>query len=99
MSGILLCSQIEREHRLLKDFAEQIEDRRSLCNLKFSIYELLKQRDFHMMQGYKDCNDVEKIKNDSIIKYLLNNELASQPTMSRFENSIDKVTAQKQRVN
>jgi transposase len=39
-----------------------------------------------MMQGYEDANDVHHLKNDPILKSILGGELASQPTVSRFEN-------------
>lgn len=90
--GILLCNKIEREHKLLADFASQISDNRDSNTLKYSILDMVKQRVFLMMQGYEDCNDIEKLKNDPVLNYLLNNKLASQPTLSRFENSIDKHT-------
>jgi hypothetical protein len=45
-----------------------------------------------MMQGYEDANDVHHLKNDPIIKSILGGDLASQPTVSRFENTIDKQT-------
>jgi hypothetical protein len=45
-----------------------------------------------MMQGYEDANDVHHLKNDPIINTILGGELASQPTVSRFENHIDKQT-------
>ena len=45
-----------------------------------------------MMQGYEDANDVEHLKHDKVIKNILGGDLASQPTISRFENNIDKAT-------
>ena len=51
--------------------------------------KLLKQRVFIMMQGYDydDTNDVEHLKNDPLFENLLDGQLASQPTLSRFENN------------
>jgi len=42
------------------------------------------------MQGYEDCNDVSTLKNDPIIAHILDSHLASQLTLSRFENSLDE---------
>ena len=39
---------------------------------------------------YKDVNDVNHLKNDPLFKDILQGDLASQPTISRFENSLDK---------
>ena len=43
-----------------------------------------------MMLGYQDANDVSHLKNDPLFKDILQGDLASQPTISRFENSMDK---------
>jgi hypothetical protein len=42
------------------------------------------------MLGYSDANDVNYLKNDPILKDILNGELASQPSISRLENSVNK---------
>lgn len=44
------------------------------------------------VQGYEDTNDVDYLKNDPLFKDVLQGQLASQPTLSRFENSFDKAT-------
>jgi hypothetical protein len=43
-----------------------------------------------MMLGYEDVNDVNHLKHDPLFKDVLQGNLASQPTISRFENSLDK---------
>jgi hypothetical protein len=43
-----------------------------------------------MMQGYEDCNDEDKLQQDPVIKQAIGNDLCSQPTLCRFENSINK---------
>lgn len=88
--GILLCDKIERTENILNDFSSHIHDNRDKNLIDFTTYDLVKQRVFMMMLGYEDCNDVEKIKNDTVFKCLLNNKIASQSTLSRFENSIKK---------
>ena len=42
------------------------------------------------MLGYQDCNDEKHLKNDPILKEVLEGDLCSQPTLSRFENSFSK---------
>ena len=42
------------------------------------------------MQGYEDTNDIDKLKNDPILNETLENRPGSQPTISRFENVVDK---------
>ena len=83
---------MERESKLLKSFSSVIPDVRDSERIMHDNYKLLKQRVFMLMQGYEDCNDVIHLKNDPILKDILGGNLASQPTLSRFENSVDKKT-------
>lgn len=50
----------------------------------------LKKRVFLFMQAYKDCNNVEHLKNDPLFGDVFGGPMASQPILSRFENSADK---------
>ncbi|WP_157776930.1 transposase [Ichthyobacterium seriolicida] len=42
------------------------------------------------MLGYEDANDVSHLRHEPLLKDVLQGDLASQPTISRFENSLDK---------
>ncbi len=56
--------------------------------------ELLQQRIFGLCAGYADCNDAARLTDDPIHKLMLDRDpisglgLASQPTLSRFENAV-----------
>jgi hypothetical protein len=91
-TSIFLSEKIERKHRLIRHISSFINDRREKDKVTFSYEHLLKQRVFLMMQGYEDANDVDHLKHDPVIKNVLGGDLASQPTISRFENNIDKAT-------
>jgi hypothetical protein len=54
--------------------------------------KLLKQRVYMLMQGYEDTNDVFHLQNDPLFQDILEGDMASQPTLSRFENGIEKQT-------
>jgi hypothetical protein len=43
-----------------------------------------------LMLGYEDANDVTHLQNDPLFKDVLQGDLASQPTISRFENCMDR---------
>jgi len=88
--AILLCEKKERKHKLINLLSSQIIDTRHQDYVEHDAYKLLRQRVFLMVQGYQDCNDAEKLKNDSIISEAIGSALGSQPTLSRFENMIDK---------
>jgi len=89
-AAVVLLDKIERKHNIIKYFTGFIPDRRDPGKITHSLYKMLKQRVFTLMQGYEDCNDVHQLKNDPLLKDVLDGELASQPSLSRFENSLDK---------
>jgi hypothetical protein len=88
--AILLSEKVEKKTGLLKEFASLIPDYRNPFYIGYTYEEMLRQRVFLMMQGYEDCNDEEKLRQDPVITQVLNSGLCSQPTLSRFENKADK---------
>jgi hypothetical protein len=90
--AVVLLEKIERKHKLLSHFSKFIPDYRHPLRTIHSREKQLKQRVYMLMQGYSDCNDVFHLQNDPVFKDILEGDLASQPTMSRFENGIDKHT-------
>jgi hypothetical protein len=56
-------------------------------------HEMLRQRLFGIIAGYEDCNDHDTLGDDPVFKIVAGRQpedqaLASQPTLSRFENSV-----------
>lgn len=88
--SIVLLDKIERKNKLLKYFSQFIPDHRDQSLVQHSTEKMLKQRVFLVMQGYEDANDVSQLKHDPLLKDVLEGDLVSQPTISRFENSFDK---------
>ena len=88
--GLLLLEKMEREHGLINYYSKFIAENRNSSYVKHSTSKLLKQRVILLMQGYEDANDADLLKNDPIVKESFQNGLGSQPTISRFENIIDK---------
>jgi len=88
--AVVLLEKIERKHKLLSYFSNFIPDNRHPLLITYSIEKLLKQRVFMLMQGYEDTNDVHHLQYDPLYKDILEGNLASQPTLSRFENSLNK---------
>jgi len=65
-----------------------------------SLASMLRQRVFGILAGYEDCNDHDTLRDDPVFKLIaerLPNEaaLASQPTLSRFENLATPAVLQK----
>ncbi len=90
--SVILLEKLERQHKIIRYFSKYIPDYRDPLRTVHSIEKLLKQRVFTLMQGYEDTNDVKYLKNDPLLQDVLDGELASQPTLSRFENSLDKAS-------
>lgn len=88
--SLILLEKIEREHRLLKKFGKYLPDLRNPRFITYTRESQLKQRVFMKMLGYEDANDVTHLQHDPLFKDILQGDLASQPTISRFENSLDK---------
>ena len=91
--GILFLREIESRIQIIKRFTDVLKDRRHPGYVKHPMSELLTQRVFQVASGYEDANDSDTLKDDPILKIVcdrLTGSLASQPTMSRFENSISR---------
>ena len=88
--AVLLLDKLEREHKLIDHFSKVIPDLRDSSRITHSINKLLKQRVYGIMLGYEDANDVDYLKNDPLLQDVLEGELASQPTISRFENTMNR---------
>jgi hypothetical protein len=86
--AIFLSEKIERKHRIIKEFSRLIPEYRDEEKIEHSIEKMIKQRVFLQVQGYEDCNDEKALRDDPLIKEVLDGELASQPTLSRLENSL-----------
>ena len=62
--------------------------------IRHQVEELLQQRVFGLACGYADCTDAARLADDAIHKLLIGRDpvdgaaLASQPTLSRFENAV-----------
>jgi len=88
--ALVLLDKLERKNKLVNYFSKFIPDTRDQSKVVHSVEKLLKQRVFNLVQGYEDANDVTHLKSDPLFNHVLEGDMASQPTISRFENSLDK---------
>ena len=92
--GLLLLREVENQIGLIDRISSCITDIRDQRYTDHSIKEMVLQRVFQIAAGYEDCNDCNDLRNDMVFKMCAGrlprsgSELASQPTMSRFENSV-----------
>ena len=94
--GLLLLRELDSQLNLLSSASNCIHDERDQRYIDHSVKELLRQRVFQIAAGYEDCNDCNDLREDMIFKMCAGrlpqseNDLASQPTMSRLENTVTK---------
>ena len=88
--GVLIAEHIERQYGIIKNISSAFVDKRNQNYVTHSYYDMFKQRVYGILLGYEDVNDVEKLKQDVLIKEIFNEKFVSQPTISRFENSFNK---------
>ena len=94
-AGLLFLREVERQVGLFHRVAEVLRDRRHPGYVKHQIIELLKQRVFQIACGYEDGDDSDELRNDPVLKMACERlpdgePLASQPTISRFENALSR---------
>ncbi len=92
-AGLLLMAQVDQRLGLTARLAQCIRDRRQSKKTRFTAHELLAQRIFGLVAGYEDANDHDSLRADSALKVAVGrrpdqSDLATQPTLSRFENRI-----------
>jgi hypothetical protein len=92
--GALLLKAADRHYDLVAGLASCLRDERQAGKVDHSLRELVGQRVFSMACGYPDANDSARLSEDPIHKLLLDRDpiegrdLASQSTLSRFENGV-----------
>ena len=95
-SGVMLIREVEAKNGILRRIIEALTDSRHPSYVDHSLADLVIQRVFQMACGYEDANDCNALRGDPGFKAacdrlpLTGADLASQPTMSRFENRITR---------
>lgn len=94
--GAILLQACDRRLGLSDALIGGIDDRRQSGKIRHAIDDLVRQRLYAIACGYPDGNDAARLGADPIHKLLcdrdpvVGEELASQPTLSRFENAFDR---------
>ena len=92
--GAVLLKAAERQYGLIDGFAECLVDDRQPGKVRHTLADLRGQRIFGIACGHPDGNDGDRLADDPLHKLLLGRDpitgdaLASQPTISRFENDV-----------
>ncbi|MGH7958209.1 MAG: IS1380 family transposase [Opitutaceae bacterium] len=94
--GAILLKAADARLNLSERLAACIGDRRQAGKIEHTIHELLSQRMYAIACGYPDGNDAARLSGDPVHQLLSRGQpsdeatLASQPTLSRFENAADR---------
>src|SRR5467141_2934453 len=95
-AGVILLKDIEDQLGLTRALAAVLADPRDAGRRHFTSEDLLKQRVYDIAAGYEDANDSNSLRDDPICKLMRDRlpetgaPLASQPTISRFENRVSR---------
>lgn len=92
--GAVLLKAAEARYGLIAGMSGCLRDPRQAGKVDHSLRDLFAQRVFSIGCGYADANDSARLAADPIHKMLLDRDpvtgldMASQPTLSRFENAV-----------
>src|SRR3954471_22964820 len=93
-AGLLPLRQFDERIGLSKQFAAVLDDPRDPELTEHTFLEMVRSRVFGILAGYFDQNDHDTLRTDPVFKLIADrspaeDDLASQPTLSRFENRIN----------
>jgi hypothetical protein len=93
-AGLLPLRQFDQRIGLTRQFAAVLDDPRHPDLIEHSFTEMVRMRVLGILAGYDDQNDHDTLRTDPVFKLIADRsptdaDLASQPTMSRFENQIN----------
>lgn len=92
--GAVLLKACDERLGISAAIAACFQDGRQQAKVEHSYREIFQQRMFGIACGYADGNDAARIADDPVFKLLAGRDpitgmaLASQPTLSRFENAV-----------
>jgi hypothetical protein len=92
--GAVLLKAAEARYGLIAGMSGCLLDPRQAGKVDHSLRDLFAQRVFSIACGYADANDSARLASDPMHKILLDRDpvtgldMASQPTLSRFENAV-----------
>jgi hypothetical protein len=99
--GVVLLRAIDEKMGLTLRMAQALRDRRQPGKVEHELQEMLRERVYGIACGYAECNEIARLSRDPAMKLACLREseaardgakrqdmnLASQPTLSRFENA------------
>ena len=96
-AGVLLLREADHRLGLVESLARRMSDPRNPDLIRYTLTELLRERLYALAQGYRAQDDLDRLAHDPAFKMavwdrrgeqLLNERLASQPTLSRLLDTV-----------
>lgn len=93
-AGGLLLREADRRLGLTEALSACITDTRQREKIIHPLVQMIRQRIYGIALGYEDLNDHDDLRHDALMQLATESEqeLASSPTLCRFENSIHRET-------
>jgi hypothetical protein len=93
-AGLLAIREFDEHVGLTPAFAAVLNDPRDPKKFDHSFLDMARARIYGILADYVDQNDHDTLRSDPVFKLIAERlpdgpDLASQPTLSRFENSVD----------
>jgi hypothetical protein len=100
-AGLLPIRQADEAWGITEAFAAALHDARG-CGSRHSLLSMVRQRVYGIIAGYEDQDDHDTLRSDPAFKVIADRlpeerDLASQPTLSRFENAVSVADLNRQR--
>src|SRR3954451_6015397 len=92
-AGLLPIRQLDEQLGLTRQFADALDDPRDPHRIEHTVLEMARARVYGILAAYEDQNDHDSLRHDPVFKLVAGRapdgpDLASQPTLSRFEYAI-----------
>jgi hypothetical protein len=92
-AGLLPIRQLDQRLGFTRQLAAALRDPRDPDLIEHSVLDMLRMRLYGILAGYQDQNDHDALRADPVFKLVADRlptdpDLASQPTLSRFENAV-----------
>jgi hypothetical protein len=91
-AGLLPIRQLDERLGFTARLAAALDDPRDPTRIEHSVAEMLRARLYGILAGYEDQNDHDLLRTDPVFQLVAGRSpgdaLASQPTLSRFENAV-----------
>ena len=91
-AGLLALRELDHRLGWTARAASLLVDPRQAAKTEHPFVEMFRQRFFGLIAGYPDGNDHDRLRDDQLLQTICDrpagDALASQPTLSRFENAV-----------